>query len=100
VGAATAALKGKGLAAKNELLFQNGINFNDLPAWQRRGTGLYWEEYAREGFNPREGKPVVALRKRVKVDRELPIKDEYAALLRQIMHKTRDEDAVAPAEEG
>lgn len=41
VAAATAALVGKGVAAKNELLFQRGINFNDLRAWQRRGTGLY-----------------------------------------------------------
>jgi tRNA(His) 5'-end guanylyltransferase len=27
-------------AEKNELLFQYGINFNDLPAWQKRGAGI------------------------------------------------------------
>src|SRR5947208_6957524 len=43
VGDATANLKGLSVANKNELLFQNGINFNDLPLWQRRGVGLYWE---------------------------------------------------------
>jgi len=32
VGAATAALRGKSVAEKNELLFSRGINFNDLPA--------------------------------------------------------------------
>ena len=32
-----------------------GINFNELPAWQRRGTGLYWERYERDAVNPRTG---------------------------------------------
>jgi tRNA(His) 5'-end guanylyltransferase len=22
-----------------------GVNFNDLPNWQKRGSGLYWEDY-------------------------------------------------------
>src|SRR5581483_7379340 len=33
IGDATAALRGMSVASKNELLFQNGINFNDLPLW-------------------------------------------------------------------
>jgi len=28
------------IAGKNELLFQHGVNFNDLPLWQKRGIGL------------------------------------------------------------
>lgn len=35
---ATKELQGASVADKNELLFRHGINFNDLPAWQRRGT--------------------------------------------------------------
>ena len=50
---ATKALQGTSVADKNELLFQRGINFNDLPAWQRRGTGVYWETVEREGYNPK-----------------------------------------------
>ena len=46
-GEATSAMEGLSVAEKNELLFQNGINFNDIPLWQRRGSGLYWEEYDR-----------------------------------------------------
>jgi tRNA(His) 5'-end guanylyltransferase len=42
---------------KNELLFQNGINFNDVPTWQKRGTGVYWETFQKEGFNPKLGRP-------------------------------------------
>ena len=41
---ATVLLEGKTVAEKNELLFSRGINFNDLPAWQKRGIGLYWIE--------------------------------------------------------
>ena len=33
------------VAQKNELLFQAGINFNAVPLWHKRGTGLYCETY-------------------------------------------------------
>jgi tRNA(His) guanylyltransferase len=78
---ATAQLEGQSTAFKNELLFQNGTNFNDLPAWQKRGSGLYWESYEKQGFNPKLGTTVSATRRRLKIDRELPLGDEYAALI-------------------
>ena len=77
VAEATAALEGKSVADKNELLFRTGINFNDLPLWQRRGTGLYWERYDRAGYNPKLDQKTVASRRRLKVDRELPLGEEY-----------------------
>lgn len=79
---ATATLENQSVAFKNELLFQNGINFNDLPTWQRRGVGLYWEEYEKQGYNPIENKPVVAKRRRIKVDDELPMKEAYGEFIR------------------
>ena len=51
---ATRHLRGMSVAAKNELLFQNGVNFNDLPAWQKRGAGLMWETYRKEAKNPQD----------------------------------------------
>lgn len=33
-------LAGRSTAEKNELLFRSGVNFNDLPGWQRRGVGI------------------------------------------------------------
>jgi tRNA(His) 5'-end guanylyltransferase len=84
-GAADAALRGLSVAGKNELLFENGINFNDLPAWQKRGSGLYWEEYERPGANPVTGERVVARRRRIRRDLELPLKDAYSAFLRSLM---------------
>ncbi len=81
VGKATSMLEGKSVGFKNELLFQRGINFNDLPAWQRRGTGLYWEIYDKEGYNPIENKAVVTKRRRIKVDEELPMKEAYGEFI-------------------
>lgn len=88
VGEATAAMAGQSVAAKNELLFQNGINFNDLPAWQKRGTGLYWEEYDRPATNPVTGESVLARRRRVKHDLELPMKDDYSAFLNALLTRS------------
>ncbi len=82
---ATSALKSQSVGDKNELLFQHGINFNDLPAWQRRGTGLYWEEYRKEGYNPKEDRPVVSIRRRVKVDEELPFGEDYDRFLTSLL---------------
>src|SRR6266436_4829167 len=65
IGEATAALKGMSVAAKNELLFGQGVNFDDLPLWQKRGVGLYWEEYDRPAENPVTGEKVFARRRRI-----------------------------------
>jgi tRNA(His) guanylyltransferase len=82
---ATAMLDGKSVSFKNELLFEHGINFNDLPAWQRRGTGLYWETYEKIGYNPKEQIEVTTMRRRIKTDRELLMKEEYRGFIEQIL---------------
>lgn len=86
---ATAALEKQPASFKNEMLFQHGINFNDLPAWQRRGIGLYWEEYEKEGFNPVRNEAVTATRRRIKIDMELPMKEEYGRLVRHLMKSSQ-----------
>ena len=91
VADATAALEGKGVDLKNEMLFQAGINFNDLPRWQRRGTALYWESYQREGFNPKQNEKVMTTRRRIKVNEELPTGDEYARFIEEQLHSRQGE---------
>lgn len=81
IAEATATLHGKTVAYKNELLFQHGINYNDLPAWQRRGVGIYWERYAKTGYDPVRKVETTTTRRKVKVDRDLPMKDAYAAFI-------------------
>jgi tRNA(His) 5'-end guanylyltransferase len=85
VAAATRALHEKSVAEKNELLFAHGVNFNDVPLWQRRGVGLYWEDYEKVGFDPVREQEVKALRRRVRVDRELPMKDEYGRFVARLL---------------
>jgi tRNA(His) 5'-end guanylyltransferase len=82
--AVTRRLEGTSVADKNELLFQHGVNFNDVPLWQRRGIGLAWETYTRDGFNPDTGQSVQVERRRLRVDRELPMKDDYRGSIAKI----------------
>lgn len=56
---ATKALEGQSVAFKNELLFSRGINFNELPYWQKRGIGIAWENIDVKGFNPMTEKEAV-----------------------------------------
>lgn len=84
-GQATTILKQQTVAFKNELLFAHGINFNELPAWQRRGTGLLWQHYEKTGHDPIRNQPVTVTRRRIAVDEELPVKNEYAAFIRRLL---------------
>ena len=81
VRAATGQLKGQTVAYKNELLFQHGINFNELPAWQKRGIGLYWKQVEREGYNPIQKEKVLTLRRELTTDYDLPLGEEYAKFI-------------------
>jgi tRNA(His) guanylyltransferase len=84
---ATQHVSGMSVAEKNELLFSFGINFNDLPGWQRRGIGLYWEAYEKQASNPLTGKQVVATRRRIRTDLDLPIREDYRALIAGIIDR-------------
>jgi tRNA(His) guanylyltransferase len=76
-------IAGLSIAAKNELLFQHGVNFNDLPAWQKRGVGLIWETYDTHGVNPQSGAAVTTQRRRITVFEELPAREAYTMWLLQ-----------------
>lgn len=88
--AATAALSGLSIADKNELLFQHGVNFNDQPAWQKRGMGLYWQMQDKTGVDPRTGASVSTQRRRLKRDLELPLGEAYADFVRTFLTPAGD----------
>lgn len=90
VETATLALERLSTAEKNELLWQGGINFNDLPLWQKRGVGLYWDTYEKPGRNPITGQDVTATRRRLHTDLELPMKDAYGAFVKRLIDAARD----------
>lgn len=74
---ATDYLIGRSVFDKNELLFQQGINFNDLPSWQKRGVGVYWKDYQKDSIDPRTHETVFANRRRIEEDLELSIGFDY-----------------------
>lgn len=85
---ATKKIEGLSTADKNELLFQYGINFNDLPNWQKRGVGIYWTEVQKSGFNPKTQEEVVTIRRELVVNYDLPMKDEYADFISNFLEKS------------
>jgi tRNA(His) guanylyltransferase len=87
-GAAEAAshLEGMTVAQKNELLFARGVNFNDLPLWQRRGIGLIWEEYDKPAINPHTGQALTTRRRRLRTVLDLPMRDDYSAWIMSQIH--------------
>jgi len=84
---ATKALLGLSIADKNELLFQRGINFIDLPNWQKRGVGIVWEAYEKEAINIKTGEPVKAMRRQLKRILDLPMREEYSDFVNQLLEE-------------
>ncbi len=82
---ATQTMVGLSVSRKNEMLFSRGVNFNEVPAWQRRGSGVYWESVTKLGKNPKTGESVPTTRRRLRVDSDLPMKEAYGKFVRQFL---------------
>ncbi|HBP23608.1 MAG TPA: tRNA 5'-guanylyltransferase [Planctomycetes bacterium] len=82
---ATAALEGRSFEDKRTLLAEHGVTLADLPGWQRQGVGIYEETYKKTGFNPRLQREVWVVRRRLRVEPELPLGEEYARFLRRLL---------------
>ena len=90
---ATKRLLGLSVSQKNELLFQYGINFNNIPDWQKRGVGLFWEEYDKPAINPVTNEEVTARRRRIRTEFKLPMKDEYSQFVRSLISQPQTQGA-------
>lgn len=78
---ATAQLDGKSISYKNELLFSRGINFDKLPAWQKRGIGVFWADVEKVGFNPITKQEVLTTRRELTVEYDLPLGQQYSDMV-------------------
>lgn len=96
VGEATQAMERQSVAWKNEALFARGINFNELPTWQRRGIGLRWETVEVVATNPLTGEVAPAQRRRLVEDGDLPMKEAYGAYVSSLLHPTERDGAGQP----
>lgn len=71
--AADSKLKCLSFEEKNELLFSMGVNYSQVPCWQRRGVAIWFKPYEKIGVNPKTGEEKTVYRKKIFVDTELPI---------------------------
>ncbi|MCL2319565.1 MAG: hypothetical protein FWC45_05735 [Treponema sp.] len=83
--AATKYIEHKTVAEKNEMLFLHGINFNDLPNWQKRGIGLYWVKNDKIGYNPMQKNEIKAERNVIEINFDLPMREEYSNFILKIL---------------
>ena len=67
------------------MLFANGINFDSLPAWQKRGFGVYWADVEKSGMNLKIGDPTITQRRNLQLDFELPMGDAYANAIQRLL---------------
>ncbi|MDR1218395.1 MAG: hypothetical protein LBK73_02170 [Treponema sp.] len=72
---------------KNELLFSYGLNFNGLPNWQKRGVGLYWATEEKVGYNPKDKVEVKVKRNVIRIEYNLPMREEYSNFIEKILEK-------------
>ncbi|MDO5848933.1 MAG: tRNA(His) guanylyltransferase Thg1 family protein [Methanobrevibacter sp.] len=63
-------LKGKDI---HEMLFNEGINLNDVENWKKRGMGFYKKQKEIAGFNKKEMTPNTTYRNYIYRDLDLPI---------------------------
>lgn len=84
---ATNEVKKLNTSGKNELLFQYGINFNDLPKWQKRGIGIYWIKKEKESLNPQTDEIVSTIRRELNAEFELPMREDYSTFINNIINE-------------
>ena len=85
-------MSGTSNSEKNEILFEHGINYNDLPLWQKRGVGMYYRNEQRQGFNPVTNETTTYTRRSLHLDLELPIGQDYSRLIATILEESNKED--------
>ena len=66
-------IKGLKSSEIHDLLFERGINLNDVDTWKKRGIGVYRRSWEIEGFNPKRNEKTTSTRSEVYVDYELEI---------------------------
>ena len=91
--AARATLEGQDLAAQHDLLLKHGIDFDEVPAWQRRGVALYHAAREKEGYNPLTHAHRKTLRRIVKQDFDLPAHGAYEGMVLGLLRNARAESA-------
>ena len=70
---ANSKIKGLKSGDIHQLLFERGINLNDVETWKKRGIGIYKKSYEIEGFNPVKNEKTQSTRHKLYVDWDLEL---------------------------
>ncbi|HCN50657.1 MAG TPA: guanylyltransferase [Chryseobacterium sp.] len=89
---ATEKIEKLSMADKNELLFQYGINYNNIPFWQKRGIGIFIKETDKMGYNPFTKQNVASMRKTLHVEQELSVRENYRSFINAIVKNALKKD--------
>lgn len=79
-------LENKGNSELQELCFQKGHNWNDVPTSQKRGRCIIKKRSLKEGTNPKTGEKIVAERSEWVVDNEIPIFSQDRQYINQYVY--------------
>lgn len=85
-----AALSGE---AKKEVIATYGTAFDERPAWQRRGVGIWFESVEKRGYDPKSQRHVTVLRRRLHHEFQLPAGAEYRDLVAGLASSTSPADS-------
>ncbi|MEV3923280.1 tRNA(His) guanylyltransferase Thg1 family protein [Actinomadura coerulea] len=81
-------LEGTSADERVGLLSARGIDFNDVPHWQRHGIALWWETYEKTGHDPIRDTYVTTTRRRIRVERDQSMTSTYRELLEVLQRPT------------
>lgn len=70
--------------AKEEAIATYGPAFDKLPAWQRNGSGIWFETVEKQGYDQREQRQVTVTRRRLHHEFRLPTGAEYRDLVTEL----------------
>lgn len=83
-------LHGKKSKFKIELLSKHGINFDNIPSWQKRGHLLTWETYEKEGYDPIKKIRVLAKRRKIVINNEVPDGEKFKSLILRLLKNSEE----------
>lgn len=75
-----------------EMCFQKGYNWNDLPTFQKRGRCIIKKKSMKEQFNPTTGERVMVERSEWVVDNDIPIFSEKRKYVEQYVYEPELKD--------
>lgn len=82
---ATEKIEKLSISDKNELLFQYGINYNNVPLWQKRGIGIFIKEINKTGYNPVTIQYTASIRKTLHMEEKLSVRENYRSFIHAIV---------------